>query len=49
VDYDENFNLVVKLATIRIVLSIAASRSWLIHQLDVNAFIHGRLKETIYC
>jgi hypothetical protein len=31
IDYDETFNLVVKPATIRAVLSIAASRAWPIH------------------
>ena len=50
IDYDETFNSVVKPATIRVVLSIAASRSWPIHQLDVkNAFLHGHLEETVYC
>jgi hypothetical protein len=40
----------VKLATIHSVLSIAVSRSWPIHQLDIkNAFLHGDLEETVYC
>ncbi|GJS63802.1 ribonuclease H-like domain-containing protein [Tanacetum coccineum] len=39
VDVDETFSLVVKPGTIRTILSLAASRHWLIHQLDVkNAF-----------
>ncbi|GKA35709.1 ribonuclease H-like domain-containing protein [Tanacetum coccineum] len=46
VDVDETFSPVVKLGTIQIVLSLAASRHWLIHQLDVkNAFLHGDLSE----
>ncbi|GJS00244.1 ribonuclease H-like domain-containing protein [Tanacetum coccineum] len=41
VDVDETFSLVVKLSTIRTVLSLVASRHWPIHQLDVkNAFLH---------
>src|SRR5438128_1574367 len=35
---------------IRVVLSITASRTWPIHQLDVkNAFLHSHLDETVYC
>ncbi|GKC71028.1 ribonuclease H-like domain-containing protein [Tanacetum coccineum] len=49
VDVDETFSLVVKPGTIRTVLSLAASRHWPIHQLDVkNAFLHGDPSETVY-
>ncbi|GKB02119.1 ribonuclease H-like domain-containing protein [Tanacetum coccineum] len=42
VDVDETFSPVVKPGTIRTVLSLATSRHWPIHQLDVkNAFLHG--------
>jgi histone deacetylase 1/2 len=50
VDFDETFSPVIKPATIRTVLSLALSRGWAIHQLDVkNALLYGTLSETVFC
>jgi hypothetical protein len=35
IDYDDTFSLVVKPATIWLVLSLAVSQGWILHQLDV--------------
>jgi hypothetical protein len=49
IDYEDTFSLVVKAATIRIVLSIVVSQVWSLRQLDVqNAFLHGVLEEDVY-
>ena len=48
-DYFETFSLVVKPATIRVVLSLEFSRNWTIRQLDVhNAFLNGDLSEQVF-
>ena len=49
IDCDETFSPVVKPATSRLVLDLALSKKWPIHQLGVkNAFLNGDLEETIY-
>jgi len=49
VDCDETFSPVVKPVTIRTVLSLALSKAWSIHQLDIkNVFLHVELKEMVY-
>lgn len=44
--YKETFALVAKMATVRTVMAITASRWWPLYQMDIkNAFLHGDLKE----
>jgi len=49
IDYSETFSPVIKQATVRLVFSIAVSRNWKIHQLDIhNAFLIGVLTKEVY-
>lgn len=48
-DFHDTFSHVIKITTVRILLSIALSCDWEIRQLDIsNVFLHGFLKETVY-
>lgn len=49
INYEETFAPVAKMTIVRMVISIVASQSWSIYQMDVkNAFLYGDLKEEIY-
>ena len=49
VEYTETFAPVGKLDSIKIVLTIVASKRWEVHHMDVKSdFIHGDLHEDIY-
>ena len=49
VDYQETFAPVVKINSIRVLLSLAAKYNWPLHQLDIkNAFLNGDLEEEVF-
>lgn len=49
IDYEEAFAPVAKVNTIKMLISLATNKHWMIHQLDVKpAFLNGELKEEVY-
>ncbi|KAG7581709.1 Reverse transcriptase RNA-dependent DNA polymerase [Arabidopsis suecica] len=48
-DYTETFSPVAKMATVKLLLKVSASKKWFLNQLDIsNAFLNGDLEEVIY-
>jgi hypothetical protein len=49
IDYGETYSPVIKPTTVRLILSLAISSGWPIHQIDIqNAFLHGNLSKDVY-
>ena len=49
IDYDETFNPVERMDTIRTALSIATQNQWPLYQMDLKyPFLNGILEEEIY-
>ncbi|RVW53235.1 Retrovirus-related Pol polyprotein from transposon RE2 [Vitis vinifera] len=48
-DYGDTFSPIAKIASVRLLLSMAAMRSWPLYQLDIkNVFLHRDLAEEVY-
>jgi hypothetical protein len=46
IDYNETFSPIAKMNSIHLVLALAASHKWEVHQMDVKStFLHGDLQE----
>ena len=49
IDYTETFSPVVRLNSVRVLLSLAVNQAWSLHQLDIsNAFLYGDLEEYVF-
>ena len=49
IDYNETFEPIAKMDSIRLVLAIATSKHWEVHHMDVKSdFLDGDMKEDIY-
>jgi len=49
IDYEETYNPVAKMTTVRAIIAMATTKGWSLHQMDVkNVFLHRNLQEEVY-
>ena len=49
IDYDETFSPVIRYQSVRILLAVAASESFMVHQMDVStAFRYGDIVKEVF-
>jgi len=49
IDYEETFAPIAKLNTIKMLITLATKKHWMMHQINVkSAFLNGELKEEVY-
>ena len=49
IDYGETFSPVIRYESVRILLAVAASKSYMVHQMDVStAFLHGDIDKEVF-
>jgi len=49
IEYEETYSLITKMTTVRLIIAMAATKGWSLHQMDVkNVFLHGDLQDEMY-
>jgi len=49
IDYEETYNLIAKMITIRAIIAMAVGKGWSLHQMDAKSvFLRGDLQEEVY-
>jgi hypothetical protein len=49
INYEETYNPVAKMTIVRVIIAMASTKGWSLHQMDVkNVFLHGDLREEVY-